>query len=96
MKIAFVTQPWDGIGMGSSIGIITCHSISRLVDEHEITVYAKNGTCEIVDSDKISYRYISLKIDKYFLTFFKYLEKLKFIGSKRKPIFIFLCFKNRD
>jgi glycosyltransferase involved in cell wall biosynthesis len=87
MKIAFVTQPWDGIGMGSSIGIITCHSISRLVEEHEITVYAKNGKCSLVDTNKITYKYFSLKLDNYFLKFLKYLEKLKLIGSNKKPTF---------
>jgi glycosyltransferase involved in cell wall biosynthesis len=86
MKIAYVTQPWDGIGMGSSIGIITCNLAAGLADKNQITIYTRDGKCNIIDSKNITYTYIKLKLDKYLIKFFRYLEKINFLGTSKKPL----------
>jgi glycosyltransferase involved in cell wall biosynthesis len=87
MKLAIVSQPWDGVGMGSSIGIITCQTAQKLVNEYEIFIYAKNGKCKNIESGKINYKYVSLKADQVLIKFLRLLEKFKLIGKGNKPIF---------
>ena len=87
MKLAFVTQPWDGVGMGSSIGIITCRTAQRLFNDYQIFIFAKNGKCSNIEQGKINYKYISLEADQFIIKFLRLLEKYKLIGRGNRPLF---------
>jgi glycosyltransferase involved in cell wall biosynthesis len=67
MKIAYVTQPWDGIGGGSSLGILTCNLLKRLSVNNETMVFCKTGKCNFENSDRIKYYYYESRFD-YFIS----------------------------
>ncbi|MGE5500262.1 MAG: glycosyltransferase family 4 protein, partial [Syntrophothermus sp.] len=90
MKAAIITQPRDGIGENTSIGIIAlslARSLSRLCD---VIVFGKKNPRlpPLADtSPQLQYEYVSVAIDDYFI---KPLMKilLRFTSSKKRtPVF---------
>lgn len=89
MKIIFVTQPWDGIGLGSSIGIVTCNLIKQFKQTKDIYIFCKGGTVpEEYHSFTLKYIYVSLFTDNILQKFSLFLRKSGIISSKKKPIYI--------
>lgn len=86
MKVVFVTQPWDGIGSGSSLGILTCNLINRIPAETDVIIAAKNGRCE-TPARNIRYIYLNYKIDKLIEKLLKAVEKPGFFNKKSNPHF---------
>jgi len=89
MIIIFVTQPWDGIGLGSSIGIVTCNLIKQFKQTKDIYIFCKGGTVpEEYHSFTLKYIYVSLFTDNILQKFSLFLRKSGIISSKKKPIYI--------
>ncbi len=89
MKTAFITQPWDGIGNGSSVGILTESYINYSPDECEFIIFAKNGKCNLDNREaekRVNYVYLSLKADKIIEKFLKFFYSV-FKKNKHTPYY---------
>ncbi|NLT52191.1 MAG: glycosyltransferase family 4 protein [Ignavibacteria bacterium] len=87
IKIAFITQPWDGIGPGSSLGILTCNIIKRLIKNNKVIVFAKNGKCNLEDNGNIEYFYFFHKTDAVIEKFLVFIKKLMNYKKYNNPVF---------
>ncbi|MGE5680161.1 MAG: glycosyltransferase family 4 protein [Bacillota bacterium] len=91
MKIAFVTQPRDGIGKNTSLGIITIELALALSKEFEILIYGKrnqNIKEQSYENTKIKYKYVTIKLDDFIIKpVLKILNRLGLNRNKRMPGF---------
>ena len=87
MKIAFITQPWDGIGPGSSLGILTCNIIKRLIKNNKVIVFAKNGKCNLEDNGNVEYFHFFYKTDAVIEKIFIFFSNLIKYKENKNPVF---------
>jgi glycosyltransferase involved in cell wall biosynthesis len=69
LKIAFVSQPFDGVRppLQNSVGISIYELARRLARDHDVTVFTQHRTVceEPIHEDGVHYRYVPVELDRW-------------------------------
>jgi len=88
MKIAFVSQPFDGVlpPRQNSIGLCTYELARRLARTCDVIVYLSRGRfgTGVMSDQGVQYRHIPTRIDQWML---RLLEKFSIFRSPNRPLF---------